>query len=280
MVMIRGRGMIDKHPYIVAVVSGLLFGATAMLAAIAVSAAPKVAIASTSLTSADLSAFGGAIVGAIVGGVIAYFLQMSALRAQKSEREQKDRQERQALAHALVFKMLSMVNNFAHFKSHAEECQGRVIAASGHTENPATYLLPIINLPMPVQLEPAEMGMLLSLGDDRALNSVLETAPIHNSILPVWTEYAVLRSEINAMMPPLIDMATGIGEVAFQQGSPVAVKFFEANQMAQQLIERATRDFAEASDTLKALVMLLRNKLGLKVGIGDVPAESASDVTA
>ncbi|RWK44448.1 hypothetical protein [Mesorhizobium sp.] len=272
--------MINKHPYIVAVVSGALFGATAMLAAIAVSAAPKVATDSTSLTSADLSAFGGAIVGAIVGGVIAYFLQMSALRAQKSEREQKDRQERQALAHALVFKMLSMVNNFAHFKLHVEECQSRVIAASGHTENPATYLLPIINLPMPVQLESAEMGMLLSLGDDRALNSVLEAAPIHNSILPAWAEYAVLRSEINAMMPPLIDMATGIGEVAFQQGSPVAVKFFEANQMAQQLIERATRDFAEASDTLKALVMLLRNKLGLKVSIGDVPARSASDVTA
>lgn len=84
------------------------------------------------------------------------------------------------------------------------------------------------------------------------------------------------------MMPPVLDMATGIGEVAFQQGSPVAVKVFEANQMAQQLIDRATRDFAEASDTLKALVMLLRNKLGLKASIGDVPARSASlsDVTA
>lgn len=185
----RGRGMIDKHPYIIAVVSGALFGATAMLAALSVSAAPKVATDSTSLTSADLSAFGGAIVGAIVGGVIAYFLQMSALRAQKSEREQKDHQERQALAHALVFKMLSIVNNLGHFKLQVEECQGRVIAAGGHIENPVTYLVPIVNLPMPVQLEPAEMGMLLSLGDDQTLNSVLETAPIHNSILPAWAVY-------------------------------------------------------------------------------------------
>ncbi|RWM93847.1 MAG: hypothetical protein EOR84_17795 [Mesorhizobium sp.] len=86
--------MIEKHPYIVAAVSGALFGATAILAAIAISAAPKMATDSISLTSADLSAFGGAIVGAIVGGVIAYFLQMSALRAQKSEREQNRHLER------------------------------------------------------------------------------------------------------------------------------------------------------------------------------------------
>jgi hypothetical protein len=265
--------MNEKHPYVIATVSGALFGVTATLAAIVVSDASKVATDSVSLTSADVSAFGGAIVGAVVGGVIAYFLQLGALRAQKSEREGADRQE---LAHALVFKILNMVNNLGHFKLHVEECQVR---AGGQAENPGTYLLPILNLPMPVQLDPAEMGMLLSLGDDRTLNGVLETAPIHNSILPVWAQYAALRSEIHTMAPPQLDMTTGVGEFAFRQGSPVAIKFFEANQIAQQLIERATRDFGEANDTLKALVMLLRSKLGLKIMIGDVPATTATSAT-
>jgi hypothetical protein len=269
--------MIVRHPYVVSTVSGALFGAAATLTAIAGSSVAKVAADHSALASSDFSAFGGAIVGAIVGGFIAYVLQLSSLREQRKERTQIAEQTRLALAHAVAFKMLTIVNNLRHIKDHAKACQDNVITSGGNIKNPVSYLLPLLNVAPPVHFETSEMSMLMTLGDDDLFNRVIESAPIHNSIFPVWQEFTIMKAEINASATVKIDIETGIGELAFDPNGATAVKFFEANNLAQQLVDRAFQDYEEIDKTLQILMALLREKLAINFRVDDKSKKTGSE---
>lgn len=219
------------------------------------------------------AALAGAVVGSLVSGAISYFLQKSSFEEQKRDRNAQKRDERRALGHSLFFKVLSIANTLQHVKNHAYECKRRAADAGDEGAPPVTYLLPILNLGDPVQLVAEEMSLLLSTGADDVFNRVLELAPIHNSILPVWQQYAAMRAELNEITSTGIDLATGIGQSEIPLNSPTAVKFFEANQTAQQLIERAIRDEADALETLPMLVMVLNDKAGTGIAIEPKPKQ-------
>ncbi|TIN38850.1 MAG: hypothetical protein E5Y10_25045 [Mesorhizobium sp.] len=210
------------------------------------------------------SAIAGAVVGSVVGGIISYCLQLSALNAAKNERAEVATEERQALGYGLLFKIVSIVNNLGNLKLHVDECKARAVADQ-HPGPPVTFLLPLINIPDPVNIGPAEMGMLLSLGNDDTFNDVMNIPQIHNGILPAWAVFAAMRATFNQAVSQTIDFSTGKGEFAFNPQGPDAVKFYEADQVAADLISRAERDFAEADLVLKNVMKLLKDKLGLKI---------------
>ncbi|MGX9575761.1 hypothetical protein [Mesorhizobium sp. f-mel] len=210
------------------------------------------------------AAIAGAVVGSLVGGVISYLLQLSALTAAKAERAETSAQERRALAYTLVFKIIAIVNNLGDLKMHVDECKDHA-AADNHDGPPATFLLPLVNIPDPISIDAATMGMLLSLGDDDTFNSVAKIPQIHNSILPAWSAFSAMRAAFSQLTPHRIDFSTGKGEFAMKAGSPEAVKFYETNRLATDLISRADRDFAEADLVLKNLLQLLKKRLGLKL---------------
>ncbi|BCG88040.1 hypothetical protein MesoLj113c_41500 [Mesorhizobium sp. 113-3-9] len=228
------------------------------------------------------SAIAGAIVGSVVGGLISYFLQVSGLKAAKSEREEVAAEERKALAFSLIFKMIAIVNNLGNLKLHVDECEARA-AADRHEGPPVTFLLPLVNIFDPITIEPEAMGMLLSLGADDVFNKALNIPQIHNSILPAWSAYSTMRSILNEELPQTIDISTGKGEFAFNKKGPEALKFYEADRIAAELISRAGRDFAEADLSLNEVMTLLKDRLGLnitakaKLPMGSITEPSPSD---
>ncbi|PWK64645.1 hypothetical protein C8K44_11986 [Aminobacter sp. AP02] len=102
-------------------------------------------------------------------------------------------------------------------------------------------------------------------------NRVLELAPIHTSILPVWHHYAAMRAELNENYSTGIDLSTGTGHAAFPANSPTAVKFFETNQVAQAITEREIRDEEDAQNAL--LTKVLNDKVGTGIAIEQRPKQ-------
>lgn len=210
----------------------------------------------------------GAVVGAVVSGVISYLLQRSAFQEQKRERQEQERNERRALAHSLFFKILSITTNLTHIRAHVEECQRRAAAEDPEEKHPpVAFLLPLMNVADPVQLEAREMAMLFETKEDAVFNRVIEISPIYNSILPVWQQYAAMRAELHNLTSTTIDLGTGVGQTEFSSNGPAAIKFFEANGVAQQLIDRAMRDQNDAAETLDMLVRALNEKAGAGISI-------------
>lgn len=219
------------------------------------------------------AALAGAVVGSLISGVISYVLQKSSFEEQRRDRLTQESDKRRALGHSLFFKVHSIANTLQHLKNHVDHCQRGAADEGGESAPPVTYLLPILNVGDPVQLVAEEMTLLLSTGADDAFNRVLEIAPIHNSILPVWQHYAAMRAELNEITSTGIDLSTGFGHSEFPANSPAAVKFFETNQVAQQLIERAVRDEADALEALRMLVMVLNGKAGTNIAIEPRPEQ-------
>ena len=124
-----------------------------------------------------------------------------------------------------------------------------------------------MNVGDPVNIEPNELALFFGLKADEVFNQLVQMAPIHNSILPVWTQYAAMRAEFNAATSASIDLKTGVGQTEFASNGPDAVKFYEANNVAKVLIERAVKDAKEATETLNAMISVLNEKLGTGIGL-------------
>ena len=116
--------------------------------------------------------------------------------------------------------------------------------------------------------------MLFATGEDDVFNHVIRF-PIYNSILPVWQHYVAMRADLNEETSTAIDLSTGVGHTAFTHNTPTAIKFFETNGIAQQLIKRAVKDKEDADKALGLLITALNEKVG--AGIKMEPKE-AGDV--
>lgn len=218
----------------------------------------------------------GAVVGSLVSGCISYWLQRSGFNEQRLERQEQEKNERRALGHSLFFKILSITNNLTHIKAHVDECVGRAAAADPEGKTPpVAFLLPLMNVADPVQLDPKEMSMLLASKEDEVFNRVLDIPPIYNSILPAWKQYAAMRAELHDAASTTIDLETGEGPMEFPSSGPTAIRFFEANGVAQRLIERAVKDHEDASETLDMLLRALNEKAGTGIAIAAKNAVAA-----
>jgi hypothetical protein len=210
------------------------------------------------------SEFWAAIVGALVGGIIAYFIQLQALREARNERRKTQTDENKSLGFSLFFKTLAIWNNLAHIKNYVEEARKKQIEVSA--DRLSIVLLPLANIADPVKYEQREMSLLLSLGEAETLNRVLPLDAIHNSILPVWDLYATKREALHdAVEMHGIDLDSGVASISLPVDSKAARLLFEVNQLATELAERAQKDEAEARHARDILLQTLKRRLGLEI---------------
>jgi hypothetical protein len=213
------------------------------------------------------SEFWAAIAGASVGGVITYFIQLQSLREARRGREESQLAENRALGYSLLFKTLAIWNNFFHLKNHVD--QARQIQAAGGFDILSSVLRPLASLSDPVKYDAREMSLLLSLQEDKTFNAVLSQDAIHNGILPVWSLYAQKREQLHDAAESLgIDLSSGVGNIRFPIGSIAERLFFEVDELAVVLAERADKDEAEARAARDILLGTLKQKLGLTIGVG------------
>lgn len=210
------------------------------------------------------SEFWSAIAGAAVGGVIAFLLQRSALMEARLERTSSAIETRRALAHSLFFKAICIFRWLFVLKEHVEESTVRVPSGGSL----ASVMKPISNLPDRVVFSSDEMAMLLALGQVEVFNKMLSLDSLHNEIIPVWQQYALLRERFSQLSTAEhFDAKQGAATISYKSGSQVDIALFEVTQVANLLAERAHHDAAVAKDAVTSLQSLLARKLGVRIEI-------------
>jgi hypothetical protein len=223
------------------------------------------------------SEFLSAIAGAVVGGLIAFLVQLQALREARKERAAQKREEENAAAYALFFKVLSISNNLNHIKNYVIEARTLL---NSRAEMPLHVALkPLANVPSPLFFDAAEMALLLALKEPRTLNAVLSLDAIHNGVLPAWHLYASKRERFNQMVTITgIESNTGIAAITFKRGSAAEGLMYELRELAEALAARAERDAEKARVALEALIDTLNRRMNLEINF-QLKATSANHAT-
>jgi hypothetical protein len=218
--------------------------------------------------------FWSAIAGAVVGGLIAYIVQVKALREGRKQRDDDHKRLQQAQGHALLFKMIRIHSNFSVIHQHIETCfdQAAQKGMKGGAE-PWQFVLPLANPPDPVHFSPEEMGLLLSFKNDEVFNSIVSMDVIHNSLT---NAVKLLTTERRALTERLrADDASGAilsGVADRDQFLALRPRMIEVNSLIEQLRIEARRDFDESSEALDRLNKVLRDRLGLAYRLEAKPA--------
>ena len=218
------------------------------------------------------SNFWAAVIGAVVGGAISLILQLVANRNSRKERIEAKQEADRSLAYSLSFKIVKIVNRLGNINKHVDECKKLV---EGEKGEPLawTFLLPILNMPDEIHLNADEMALLFSTKNDDLFNSVLNIEPIYNSILPVWTEYKGMRERFSAYAEQKI-VSTGVSEARFDVSGQGGIMLFEVNSLAENLIDRAQKDYAEAREILRLLLKHFNStqRLAISFDVGSDPS--------
>jgi hypothetical protein len=208
------------------------------------------------------SEFWSAIAGAIVGGVIAYLVQVKALREGRRAREADQSRVRLALANSLLFKVLQIHSNVSGIRDHFEKCFAR--AASGPAAQPWEIVLPLANFPDRVNFSSDEMGMLLSLKDDDTFNLVLSMDVKHNSLIDTIKVLSVERRALTERLTPEDVQDTMLsGKLNAEQERALWPRMIEVNGLIESARAMANDDFDQSRDALNRVHEVLRDKLGI-----------------
>lgn len=218
------------------------------------------------------SNFWAAVIGAVVGGAISFVLQMVANRNSRQERIDAKQEVDRSLAYSLSFKIVKIVNRLGNINKHIEECR-RLTKTEKVEPLPWTFLLPILNMPDEIHLSADEMALLFSTKNDELFNKVLNIEPVYNSILPVWDEYRRMRERFSAYAEQGI-ISDGVSEARFDTSGQGGIMLFEVNSLAENLIDRADKDYAEAQEILRLLLKHFNStkQLAISIQIGSDPS--------
>ena len=206
--------------------------------------------------------FWSAITGALVGGMIAFVVQMIALRAAKKQGSEDYKLVQQGLGNSLLFKMIRVHLNFQAIHHHIEACfegAGR----RGLVGEPWQFVLPLANPPNPIHFSSEEMGMLLAQRDDEVFNAVLSIDVLHNSLI----DAVKTLNDRRLALTERIAAGKVEGEVAISglpQAELLAIRprMIELNTLIEQLRSDAARAVEESGLVLDRLHTLLRDRLG------------------
>jgi len=227
------------------------------------------------------SAIAGAIVGAITGGIIAYVMQVKALREGRAVRAEDQKLNRQAQGRALLLKMGRIISNYHSIREHFDGHYNRA-HETGFVGEPWEFILPTANAPDPVYLSMDELGMLLSLKNNEVFNSLVGLDAIHNGLIDVLKLFNAERRALTERLPQTAIAEQGIGEQGNMLSgfSPREViaglrpRMIEVNMLAEQLRVGAKNGFTEATTVTAALVQLLKQKLGLSYNVSILDSAS------
>lgn len=136
----------------------------------------------------------------MVGGLIAFGIQLVALRAAAKQRAEEAAERRKALGHALLVKMLKIHSHLHGFNEHLEETFAKAEKA-GFDGEPWQIVRPIANHPPTVHFSTDEMVMLLSLKNDDVFNDVLSMDGVHNSTIALFQTFAECRRSLTSLLP-------------------------------------------------------------------------------
>lgn len=210
--------------------------------------------------------FWSAIGGAVVGGLIAFAIQLVALRAAAKQRAEEAAERRKALGHALLFKMLKIYSHLHQFNEHLEETFAKAEKAGSERE-PWEIVLPIANHPAAFHFSTDEMAMLLSLKNDDVFNDVLSMDEVHNSTIVLFQTFAERRLALTSLLSAEMEGMVGTTELTKEQWQFLRPKMVEVNDLIKSMRQRCELDARDAWSVLTRLHAVLKDKVGVRFEI-------------
>ena len=207
------------------------------------------------------SAIGGALGGTIGGGLIAYLIQLKALRETRRYREQDHRRSQQHLANSLLVKMIQLHSNFRGFHKHFEDSFAKETNSKGNRES-WQFVLPIANIPNPIHFSSDELSMLLAMKDNHVFNAILPMDTVHNSLLEAANTFTTQRTLLTDRLPiERTDSSSVGGTLTPEQLQTIRPQMIIVNQLVEQIRVFADSGFNESKTALHALHSLIQNRL-------------------
>jgi hypothetical protein len=210
-----------------------------------------------------MSLFLSVIMGAVIAGIIAYAIQFQALREARKQRDDDRNLAMVAQAHTLLVKAIRINANLNaihdHFENSFREAEER-----GFTGEPWRFIRPLTNLPQPINFSDREMGMLLSLKDQNAFNSLCELDESHNNIIEIANLFSKDRIALTARLDPALNV-NGIitGDTQGEEFRPLQLHMFELDSLVVQLGRSTAASLEQSRSALSQLSSVLGNKLDM-----------------
>lgn len=220
----------------------------------------------TNLLNSLLSAteFWSAIAGSIVGGTIAFLVQMKSLGEARKQRASDAKAKHEALGNSLMFKVIRIHANLKASLDHCEESFREALSVDPEVK-PGQAILPIANPPELVSFSADEMGLLLSLRDDKVFNQILPLDTMHNGLLRVWELYATKRGEIGSRLGAHEVEGNKITSIMTkEQFQGVRPLLIELEMLAAHLQAQSKHSADLSRSALHGLNKLLREKVGVE----------------
>ena len=233
---------------------------------------------------ADMTAFwsaaGGALVGAATSGYFSYLFQRRAFHQQRKLREDEILQSQRALGRALIIKLSRIHSNIRTIYQYLRESL-RMQDQTDPPMEPWQVVRQLAPLPSPVRFTFDELGMLMGLGNDDVLNSVLSMDAVHDSILGLVQTYHSQREELLARLPiSTVQGSLATSRLSMDQATALQLPINVVNGLVNELATHTDRGFRESGQALEDLCKLLRDKLKLEHRVEfpeDLAAEGGKD---
>jgi hypothetical protein len=210
--------------------------------------------------------FWAAVAGAVVGGVIAFIIQLIILREAAKQRAKENDERRQALGHALLFKMIKIHSNLYGFDQHLEERFAEA-EKDGFEGEPWQIYLPLANTPAPVRFSTDEMAMLLSLKDDDLFNDIVSLDEVHNGTIDIFRTLNARRQALTEELPAKMEGAKGETILTAEQLLFLRPKMVEINLLVESTREWCKTEEQNTRNSLTYLHSALKEKVGLTCSI-------------
>jgi hypothetical protein len=201
------------------------------------------------------SEFWSAIAGAIVGGIIAFSIQIIALRESRKQNTSKIDERRKALAYSVMFKTLKIHSHLVQLRDEIEKSFQKPFEQA----QPWQFFRPLVNRPQHVHFSSDEIALVLSLKEDDLLNLLIILDETHNDTIELFGTYARLRVELTSRLSAEMNGMVGTTTLTQQEMMLLAPKMAELNELIVGLRQRCTKD-AEASGKATANLNKALNK--------------------
>jgi hypothetical protein len=197
--------------------------------------------------------------------MVAYIVQVKALREGRRLRDDDHKRVQQAQGTALLFKMIRIHSDLHSIHRHIEDCFEDA-EQKGVTGEPWQFVLPLANPPGPIHFSSEEMGMLLALKADEVFNTVVPMDTVHNSLSDAVTVLNVERRALTERLNVDADEVRGAvvsGVLKKDQMMALRPRMIEVNSLIQSIRAAARADAGQSREALVRLSTLFREKLAL-----------------
>lgn len=228
--------------------------------------------------------FWSTIIGAIVGGGIAFCVQLVALRDARLVRENERKGRAEALANALMFKLVKIHSLTNAIKRHFDESKATA-DADGFEGEPWQIYVSIANPPEPISFSSEEMALVLSLKDDDIFNKLMNIDNCHSALLSAVSAFNRSRGGLEESLAAMTTIVDEQGQqvshaILGKDISHVRPRMIEVNGLAQSLMLATNQELARCDSVLPALNQLLREKCGIAYKVESAPPKGTSSSNA